>query len=96
MNALQKDKPAPTSRNYAKMRNRLRGLLKKKREVEEYFEYHPDTTTTADQRQRESQPQVKFYFVTNVLYLSELMADRQSQVNRCQQSAVQEPKQCLT
>ena len=73
MNALQKDKPAPTSRNYAKMRNRLRGLLKKKREVEEYFEYHPDTTNTADRRQRESQPQVKFHFETNVLYSSELI-----------------------
>ena len=54
----KKDKPAPTSRNYAKMRNRLRGLLKKKREVEEYFEYHPDSAP--DRRRQESQPQVIF------------------------------------
>ena len=60
MNSLQKDKPAPTSRNFNKMRNRLRGILKKKREVEEYFEYHPDTTS--DQCREESQPQVEFQF----------------------------------
>ena len=61
---LQKDKPAPTSRNYAKMRNRLRGLLKKKREVEEYFEYHPDTTP-----EQESQPQVKYCLESSYVLL---------------------------
>ena len=60
MNPFQKDKPAPTSRNYNKMRNRLRGILKKKREVEEYFEYHPDTP--AQKEGQDSQPQVMFYF----------------------------------
>ena len=57
-NPFQKDKPAPTSRNYNKMRNRLRGILKKKREVEEYFEYHPDTP--AQKEGQESQQQVIF------------------------------------
>ena len=56
MTPFQKDKPAPTSRNYNKMRNRLRGILKKKREVEEYFEYHPDAP--AQKEGQNSQPQV--------------------------------------
>ena len=45
-------KGAPVSRNYTKMRNRLRGILERKREIVEYFEHHP-----AKPERRNSQPQ---------------------------------------
>ena len=45
-------KGAPVSRNYTKMRNRLRGILERKREIVEYFEHHP-----VKPERRDSQPQ---------------------------------------